>query len=49
MIDDSKPENLESESIDSQLSIAMFTALRTRLGAQKSSVYAKNDQKRGNT
>ena len=40
---------LESESIDSKLSIAIFTALRTHLGAQKSSVYAKNVQKRGNT
>ena len=32
---------LESESMCSKLSIAIFTALRTLLGAQKSSVYGK--------
>ena len=39
---------LESERMCSKLSIAISTALRTLLGAQKSSVYGKNGQKRVN-
>ena len=38
-------QNLESESTHSQLSVAIFRALRNRLGAQKSLMYFQTCQK----
>ena len=35
-------QNLGSESIPSKLSVAIFTALRTHLGARKSLIYKKS-------
>ena len=37
-------QNLESESIDSQLSLAIFMASRTHLGTQECSVYEKKSK-----
>ena len=37
-------QNLESESIDSQLSVAIFMASRTHLGTQECSVYEKKSK-----
>ena len=41
-------QNLGSESTHSQLSVAIFRALRNRLGAQKSLMYFQTCQKGGN-
>ena len=38
-------QNLESESIDSQLSVAIFMASRNHLGTQECSVYEKKSKK----
>ena len=41
-------QNFSSENTHSQLSVAIFRALRNRLGAQKSLMYFQTCQKGGN-